>query len=157
MQNGHLLIAKEKDPAAFVEFGPEGDEPSGFGPESALKAGARWPSVDGDHVFVPLAVWNPSVKLAGLLRGLQRPRGRTRPAALPAQRQVRSRSPGSGTWSSAIRVARADEVWELPTLDGKPEGLALTRNGRAIVALDTKLAKENLVLLEPPIAEGATS
>jgi hypothetical protein len=52
-------------------------------------------------------------------------------------------------------VARADEVWQLPTLDGKPEGLALTRNGRAMVALDTKLAKENLVLLEPPIAEVA--
>jgi hypothetical protein len=47
------------------------------------------------------------------------------------------------------------EVWQLPTLDGKPEGLALTRNGRAMVALDTKLAKENLVLLEPPIAEVA--
>ena len=31
--NGHLLIAKEKDSAAFVEFGPEGDEPSGFGPD----------------------------------------------------------------------------------------------------------------------------
>ena len=54
-------------------------------------------------------------------------------------------------------TARADEVWELPTLDGKPEGLALTRNGRVIVALDTKRAKENLVLLEPPIAEVATS
>ena len=48
--------------------------------------------------------------------------------------------------------ARADEVWQLPTLDGKPEGLALTRNGRAMVALDTKKAKENLVLLDPPIA-----
>ena len=68
-----------------------------------------------------------------------------------------SRSPGSGNWSSAIPSPRADEVWELPLLDGKPEGLALTRNGRAIVALDTKQAKENLVLLEPPIAEGATS
>ena len=40
---------------------------------------------------------------------------------------------------------------------GNPEGLALTRNGRAIVALDTKQAKENLVLLEPPIADGTPS
>ena len=52
-------------------------------------------------------------------------------------------------------IARADEVWVLPALEGKPEGLALTRNGRAMVALDTKTAKENLVLLEPPIAEAA--
>jgi len=42
--------------------------------------------------------------------------------------------------------------WKLPRLDGKPEGLALSRNGRAIVALDTKEARDNLVLLEPPIA-----
>jgi hypothetical protein len=48
-------------------------------------------------------------------------------------------------------------VWKLPALDGKPAGLALTRNGRAIVALDTRKAKENLVLLEPPIADGTAS
>ena len=64
MQNGHLLIAKEKDPAAFIEFGPEGDEPSGFGPDSALKGGAALADRGRrPDVFVPLAVWNPSVKL----------------------------------------------------------------------------------------------
>ena len=62
-QNGHLLIAKEKDPAAFIEFGPEGEAAAGFGPGSALEGGARWPIDDGDRVFVPLAVWMPSVKL----------------------------------------------------------------------------------------------
>jgi hypothetical protein len=31
-------------------------------------------------------------------------------------------------------------------------GLAFTRNRRAIVALDTKKAKHNLLLLEPPMA-----
>jgi hypothetical protein len=48
MANGHLLIAKEKDPAAFIEFGPEGDEATGFGADSALPGGARWPTDDGD-------------------------------------------------------------------------------------------------------------
>jgi len=54
MVNGHLLIAKEKDPSAFIEFGPAGDQPSGFGSASALAEGARWPTDEGDHVFVPL-------------------------------------------------------------------------------------------------------
>ena len=63
MQNGHLLIAKEKDPAAFIEFGPAGDEPSGFDGDSALHGGARWPIEEGAHVFVPLAVWMPSEEL----------------------------------------------------------------------------------------------
>jgi hypothetical protein len=156
MRNGHLLIAKEKDPPAFVEFGPAGDEPSGFGPESALRAGERWPTDDGDRVFVPLAVWNPSVKLAAncedfsdLEVGPDR-----RLYLLSDKSQSIARV---GDLIIGDPVARANKVWDLPKLDGKPEGLALTRNGRAIVALDTTKAKENLVLLEPPIAEAPAS
>jgi sugar lactone lactonase YvrE len=46
----------------------------------------------------------------------------------------------------------AEAVWQLDDLEGKPEGLAFTPNGRALVALDTRKARHNLVLLEPPIA-----
>lgn len=156
MQNGHLLIAKEKDPAAFIEFGPEGDAPSGFGPETALEGGARWPTEEGDRVFVPLAVWMPSVKLQSACEDFS-------DLEVGPDRRLYLLSDKS---ASIVRVgellptdgvARAEEVWQLPVLDGKPEGLALTRNGRAIVALDTKKARENLVLLEPPIAEGPAS
>lgn len=156
MQNGHLLIAKEKDPAAFVEFGPEGDEPSGFGAGSALKGGARWPTEEGDHVFVPLAVWHPSVKLAGACEDFSDLEvGPDRRLYLLSDMSQSIARIGELVVGDA--VARADEVWKLPLLDGKPEGLALTRNGRAIVGLDTKKAKENLVLLEPPIAQGTAS
>jgi hypothetical protein len=156
MDNGHLLIAKEKDPAAFIEFGPEGEAPSGFGAETALKGGAKWPTEEGDRVFVPLAVWMPSVKLQGACEDFSDLEvGPDRRLYLLSDKsasivRVADLTPGDP-------VARADEVWALPTLDGKPEGLALTRSGRAMVALDTKKAKENLVLLEPPIAAGRTS
>ena len=43
-------------------------------------------------------------------------------------------------------------TWRLGDLAGKPEGLAFTPNGRAIVGLDTRKARQNLVLFEPPIA-----
>lgn len=156
MQNGHLLIAKEKDPAAFIEFGPEGDAPSGFGPETALEGGARWPTEEGDRVFVPLAVWMPSVKLQSACEDFSDLEvGPDRRLYLLSDKSASIVRVGELTPGDP--VARAEEVWELPTLDGKPEGLALTRNGRAMVALDTKKAKENLVLLEPPIAAGRTS
>jgi hypothetical protein len=154
MQNGHLLIAKEKDPAAFIEFGPAGDAPTGFGPDSALEGGARWPVVDGDHVFVPLAVWMPTNELEDACADFS-------DLEVGPDRRLYLLSDKS---QSIARVdvlavgderAGADEVWNLPLLDGKPEGLALTRHGRAMVALDTKKAKENLVLLEPPIASRA--
>ena len=156
MRNGHLLIAKEKDPAAFIEFGPKGEATGGFGPESALEGGARWPIEPGDHVFVPLAVWMPSVKLQAVCEDFSDlevgPDRRLYLLSDKSQSIARI-----GELVVGDEVARADEVWVLPLLDGKPEGLALTRNGRAMVALDTKTAKQNLVLLEPPIAEAATS
>jgi hypothetical protein len=156
MRNGHLLIAKEKDPAAFIEFGPEGDKPSGFGPDDALAGGARWPTDEGDRVFVPLAVWNPSVKMQANCEDFSDLEvGPDRRLYLLSDKSQSIARVGELVPGDA--VARADEIWKLPALDGKPEGLALTRNGRAIVALDTKLAKENLVLLEPPIADGTAS
>jgi len=45
------------------------------------------------------------------------------------------------------------DAWRLGDLDGKPEGLAFTTQGRAIVGLDTRKARRNLVLLEPAIAQ----
>jgi hypothetical protein len=45
------------------------------------------------------------------------------------------------------------DAWRLGDLDGKPEGLAFTAQGRAIVALDTRKPRRNLVLLEPSIAQ----
>ena len=45
------------------------------------------------------------------------------------------------------------DAWRLGDLDGKPEGLAFTAQGRAIVGLDTRKARRNLVLLEPAVAQ----
>ena len=140
MQNGHLLIAKEKDPAAFIEFGPEGDEPSGFG--ARLRAHGRRSLADrgGRSRLRPARGLDALGQAGEGLRGLQRPRGRTGPPPLPAQRQVPVDRPGRGTGRRRAR-GQGGRGLGAPALDGKPEGLALTRNGRAIVALDTKLAQ----------------
>jgi hypothetical protein len=53
--------------------------------------------------------------------------------------------PGGGT--AALAAA-----WWLDDLAGKPEGLAFTAEGRAIVALDKRKARRNLFLFEPAIA-----
>ena len=44
-------------------------------------------------------------------------------------------------------------AWRLGEMDGKPEGLAFTAEGRAIVGLDTRKPRRNLVLLDPPVAQ----
>jgi len=48
-------------------------------------------------------------------------------------------SPGGGLTTFAAE-------WRLDDPDGKPEGLAFTAEGLAIVALDTQKARHNLVL-----------
>jgi hypothetical protein len=45
------------------------------------------------------------------------------------------------------------DAWRLGDLNGKPEGLAFTPQGRAIVGLDTRKSRRNLVLLEPAVAQ----
>jgi hypothetical protein len=45
------------------------------------------------------------------------------------------------------------DAWRIDDLDGKPEGLAFTAQGRAVVGLDTRKPRRNLVLLEPEIAQ----
>lgn len=151
LPGGHLLVAKEKDPPALIEFGPEGATPIGFARGRGLAPGAAWQIEPGDHRFVALSVWRPDKPLRkacadfsdleigpdGCLYVLSdKSATLARLSALPAR---------GGE-------LRADAVWQLDDLDGKPEGLAFTPNGRALVALDTRKARHNLVLLEPPIA-----
>ena len=54
--------------------------------------------------------------------------------------------------SSGGGTAALGAVWRLENIEGKPEGLAFTAEGRAVVALDKRKTRKNLVLLNPPIA-----
>ena len=151
LPGGHLLVAKEKKPAALIEFGPPHSQSRGLVRGGALADGERWPINKGHHRFVALAIWRPDKILAktcadfsdleigpdGCLYLLSDKSSTiARLDDLPA---------GGGT-------ATLLEAWRLGDLDGKPEGLAFTALGRAVVGLDTRKARRNLVLLDPAIA-----
>jgi hypothetical protein len=151
LPDGHLLVAKEKQPSALIEFGPPGSRAIGLLAGGALEAGARWPIGEGRHEFVALTVWFPDEALARICADFSDlevgPDGRLyllsdKSAAIA---RLDDLPPGGGTATCAA-------AWRLHELDGKPEGLAFTAEGRAIVALDTRKARHNLVFLEPPIA-----
>lgn len=150
LRGGHLLVAKEKRPAALIEFGPPGAQSRGFVRGAALGDGARWRIAVGDHRYVALAVWWPDKKLAKACADFSDlevgPDGRL--YVLSDQSASIARiddlPPGGGT-------AALTAQWRIRNIDGKPEGLAFTANGRAIVALDTRKARNNLILLEPPV------
>jgi hypothetical protein len=152
LPGGHLLVAKEKKPAAFVEFGPPSSRSRGLVRGGALANGEQWRIKKGHHRFVTLAIWRPDKVLAKTCADFSDleigPDGClyllsdksctiARLDDLPA---------GGGT---AVLV----DAWRLGDLDGKPEGLAFTTQGRAIVGLDTRKPRQNLVLLEPAVAQ----
>src|SRR6516164_11575445 len=57
LPGGHLLVAKEKKPAAFIEFGPPHSRSRGLVRGGALADGEQWPIKKGHNRFVSLAVW----------------------------------------------------------------------------------------------------
>lgn len=151
LRDGHLLVAKEKDPMAIVEFGPAGAEAIGVGPGAALPAGEAWDVGAGDLAYVALATWLPDDALAkacGDLSDMQLgPDGHLYVLSDQSTAIARLHDlPATGG------VARASALWTLDDVDGKPEGLAFLPSGYAVVALDTRKAKHNLLLMGPAIA-----
>lgn len=72
LKDGHLLIVKEKDPAALLEFGPAEDPPRGFGGDRWLDAGQPWwqavgsPAAAQEVALVLLAAWAPTAEMAAV-------------------------------------------------------------------------------------------
>ena len=152
LAGGHLLVAKEKKPAAFIEFGPPHSRSRGLARGGALADGERWPIKKGHHRFVALAIWLPDKTLAKTCADFS-------DLEIGPDGYLYLLSDKSAT------IARLDDLpadggtaalldaWRLGDLDGKPEGLAFTAQGRAIVGLDTRKPRRNLVLLEPSVAQ----
>lgn len=151
LPRGNLLVAKEKDPAAFIEFGPEGSTPGGLARGGGLRDGTKWLHAKGSQRFVALASWFPDKPLAKACADFSDmeigPDGRL--YVLSDQSASIARIDDLQVDDSTARLAAS---WKLRSLKGKPEGLAFTPDGRAIVAVDKRKQRRNLYLLEPTIA-----
>jgi hypothetical protein len=151
LPRGHLLVAKEKDPPALIEFGPQGAHPLGWSRGGALASGEAWPVEPGHHHYLPLAVWQPDAELEAACKDFSDlevgPDGHLYLLSDQSESIARLADlpPAGG-------AATCSAVWRLRPLKGKPEGLAFTPNGRTIVAFDTPKARHNLALFDPPIA-----
>jgi hypothetical protein len=152
LPGGHLLVAKEKQPAVFIEFGPPGSRSRGLARGGALADGEGWPIKKGHHRFVALAIWYPDKTLAKTCADFSDLEiGPDSCLYLLSDKSSTIARlddlPGGGG------IAKLVDAWRLGDLQGKPEGLTFTAQGRAIIGLDTRKPRRNLVLLEPPIAQ----
>ena len=149
MRDGHLLVARERYPAALIEFGPAGDEPLGIGPASWLRPGESFPldraarSPTGRQL-VPLHIWQRppgskcdisdlAVNGAGHLHLLsENCRKITSYAALPASTSLLQKVDG----------------WLIPSAIQSPEALAFDHLGRFILGSDIKSGKPSLFIVK---------
>jgi hypothetical protein len=123
LSDGHLLVAKEKKPAALIELGPSGSQSRGLVRGGALADGEQWPIKKGHNRFVSLAVWFPDKMLAKTCADFS-------DLAIGPDGCLYLLSDKSST------IARLDDLaagggaaalldsWRLGDLNGKPEGLA---------------------------------
>lgn len=150
--HGHLLVVKEKDPAAILEFGPADDAPVGW--RRGVPGVAPAP---GDAEMTVLATWwlgaESSERLPDVSDATIGPDGclyllSDRGAAIA--RLPDRLDPAGGT-------VDAEAIWRIAGRPENPEGLVILEDGTPLVALDTKSPRQNLLRLEPLPLESATS
>jgi hypothetical protein len=119
---------------------------------TALADGEQWPIKKGHHRYIVLATWLPDKTLlktcadfSDIAKG---PDGCLYLLSDKSSTIARLDDLPAGGGAASLL-----EAWRLGDLDGKPEGLAFTTEGRAVVGLDTREARRNLVLLEPVVAQ----
>ena len=144
LRHGHVLVAKEKDPAGLVELGPRGDEALGVSADTLLGRDEPF-ALDGDEL-VALAWWPLPEAVARRFHDLSdlAPDGEGGLWLLSDQSRCYGRlvlplQPGG-------RVD-VDDVVDLPDGVRKPEGLAFLPGGVVAVAEDRHDGKHNLWLL----------
>lgn len=142
--HGHLLVVKEKDPSAILEFGPAGDDPVGWrrgGPTEAPGA--------GDATLTVLATWWLTGELAKWLPDISDatlgPDGRL--YLLSDQGGAIARLPDALDPRGGEVEAAA--IWRIAGSPKSAEGLVILDDGTVLVGLDTKSPRRNLLRLNP--------
>lgn len=141
---GHLIVVKEKDPAAILEFGPAGDAPVGW-----RRGGTVAAPVPADATLTVLATWWLGEELAEWLPDISDatvgPDGRlylVSDQGGAIARLTDSLDAGGGAVEAAA-------LWRIAGSPENAEGLVILEDGTPLVGLDTKSPKKNLLRLEP--------
>jgi uncharacterized protein YjiK len=149
LRNGHVVVVKEAEPAALIEFGPAGDEAAGISPATMLGAGETWPLAgDAFVTFEPLHVWRVPHDARHILKDLSDvalgPDGRLYVLS-DESRLLADIGTRLDTRADTLRPRRH---WDLPHAMEHCEGLAFA-GASPIIVTDRKNDAPTVFVLEP--------
>ena len=145
MANGHVLVAKELDPPALIEFGPADESPSGF---ATGDAASSFPVPTAD-TFEALHVWPLSSSAASTAPDISdlavSPTGELHLLS-DEGRLIALVESNLGPTEDHAKLTR---TWKLPKKAKHPEGLLFLPDETPLVAIDSTSKKKNGFVLEP--------
>ena len=153
LRGGRLLVAKEKQPRALVEFTPKGVKAQGLSRDDFLDEGEAWDAPDGDVEYVATAMWRLCGPAKDALRDISALGvGHDRSLWLLSDksRSVARLSLDTPLRPSDDKIRDLQEIWRLPRHTKKPEGIAAVDEDHVIVAMDTKSMFDNGILVRRP-------
>ena len=150
LANGHVVVAKEKEPPLLMEFGPEGDEASGIVSDLLLLERRRFPEpAEASSKQAVLTVWDLDGEADARIDDI------SDIAVGPDERlyllsdESRCIARVEHQLPAAQRKLSITAVWRLPEEIVQPEGLVLMDDMTPLVAIDRKEPNQNLFLLDP--------
>lgn len=168
MKKGHVLVLKEKKPSMLIEFGPEGDQPMGYGPDTFLEPDEAFASLaasSGEPVYRANRSAEPAPRVLVALKAWEFPDSLRELAsdaseiALGPDGRVYLLSQESATLIRLEKTLKPDEskagmeqgaYWRLPQGMDKAEGLAIDDGMHPWVGIDIKqTGRPNLFRLSP--------
>lgn len=140
LENGRILVAKEKDPPMLVEFAPKGAEPAGV---TADLLNPKVFSFDAGATFYARASWSLEGELEDVSDISSTRDGRLFAISDKSREILRVDLPIVPGEPIAIVDRR-----QLPSVVKKAEGLIILPDGRAVVGSDDARGRENLFIVE---------
>jgi uncharacterized protein YjiK len=152
LKQGHVLVAKEKDPTRLIEFGPAAAAPLGVTSQTLLGMDEEFavPAAASAGLkpigYEPLKVWRvkgfKKCDISDLTRDKE---GHIYILSQKCRKVGRVHQLGVDD-----EVIKVDEVWGLPKAIRNPEAIAVAPDGSIFIGSDIGRHKPNLFRLEVP-------
>lgn len=150
LRNGHVLIAKEKDPPVLMEYGPSDERPEGLTPDLLFATSDEFPlPTDPRSKFSLLTVWRLSGSAGDEISDISDIAVGPDEGLYLLSDESRCIAQLERTLDPEQEHLQVASLWDLPSELEQPEGLVVTEDRAPLVAIDSSKRTRNLFVLSP--------